>query len=256
MLYICQPGGMATCVRQWFSEFWDWRERLLRPRLRGRSRIPAGWRLGATIWTGKPSSLMSTTCGYFDSVNEQPASSYGFFGGWGLNKWLAVEGGLPRRWRIQRGRSKSRRRAQRIPESAEPFDDARLHSRLRKRQVIELPWWVSLWISNNVCAASGVYGLEGWIQLSEDLAITIGDPARRTRELRRDDDNGFAPLFGIGLADGARRRARAPRVTRCGRPAGGLPVDNIISGTLDESLDRGHFVQQSLEPVSLVWFLR
>jgi len=51
-----------------------------------------GWRLGATIGNESFQSDVDYV-GYFDSVDENRLS-YSFFGGWGLNKWLAVEVGF------------------------------------------------------------------------------------------------------------------------------------------------------------------
>ena len=63
MLYICQLGGTATCVRQWFSEFSGLRERLRRPPSRTNS--PAS----ASAGDHRPgtSSKASST---FDSVRR------------------------------------------------------------------------------------------------------------------------------------------------------------------------------------------
>lgn len=108
---------------------------------------------------------------------------YGLFGGWALNKWLAVEGGLVRGSKFS---------ADIFPDPTDNFFDE------SRTQVsgFEASAVGSFWISSRF-AVYGRAGLFGWkAEVTESFGFE-DDPANRT--LWRADDNGFDPVFGAGI---------------------------------------------------------
>ena len=132
-----------------------------------------GWRLGATI--GKEAFQSDVDyVGYFDSVDENRLS-YSFFGGWGLNKWLAVEVGYHDGGEFN---------AHLNSDGAFPNREVEQHTDIRGFEASVVGSW---WITDNfsLYGRAGIYVWKGESTFSEDLDITTEIPAVHTRDIRR-----------------------------------------------------------------------
>ena len=188
-----------------------------------------GWRLGA--WVGQESFQSDVDyVGYFDSVDENRLS-YGVFGGWGLNKWLAAEVGLH-----DGGEFNTHLRSG----GAFPSREVEMHTDLRGFEASIVGSW---WITDNfsLYGRAGIFVWKGESTFSEDLDI-YSDTPPTTRETFEDDGND--PFFGIGVQtelDGALVRIEYQMMDAGDLTAPGLEMlDNQI-----ESLN-----------LSIVWFLQ
>jgi len=144
----------------------------------------SGWRLGATIGQEEMKSQVQYR-GYFDEVDPNRLS-YSFFGGWGLNKWLAVEVGY-----------KDGGQFNTDIESNGQFPD-RLVTQHTKLNGFEGSIIGSFWFTEkfSVFGRAGMFAWKGETTFGEDLdvAVEIPEPSRETFE-----DDGTEPFFGVGF---------------------------------------------------------
>ena len=188
-----------------------------------------GWRLGASVGSEAFQSDVDYV-GYFDNVDENRLS-YSVFGGWGLNKWLAVEVGYHDGGEFN---------AHLNSDGLFPTREIEMHTDLRGFEASIVGSW---WITNDfsLYGRAGIFVWKGESTFSEDLDISSEIPPT-TRE--RFEDDGNDPFFGIGVQtelDGALVRLEYQMVDAGDLEAPGLEMlDNKL-----ESLN-----------LSIVWFLQ
>jgi OOP family OmpA-OmpF porin/outer membrane immunogenic protein len=186
-----------------------------------------GWRLGA--WVGQESFESNVDyIGYFDDVDENRLS-YGVFGGWGLNKWLAAEVGFHDGGEFN---------AHILSDGAFPTRNVEMHTDVRGFEASIVGSW---WITNDfsLYGRAGIYVWKGEATFTEDLDPSADPPA--SRETFEDDGN--EPFFGVGVQtelDGALVRLEYQMVETGDFEAPGLEM-------LDNSME-------SLN-LSIVWFI-
>jgi OmpA-OmpF porin, OOP family len=187
-----------------------------------------GWRLGG--WVGQESFQSDVDyVGYFDDVDENRLS-YGAFGGWGFNKWLAVEVGY---------HGGSDFSAHLNSDGAFPTREVEQHTDIHGFEASVVGSW---WFTNDfsLYGRAGIFVWKGESTFTEDLDSTDEFPAT-SRETFEDDGND--PFFGIGIQtemDGALVRLEYQMVDAGDLEAPGL---EMLDNTL-ESLN-----------LSIVWFL-
>ena len=187
-----------------------------------------GWRLGATIGNETFQSDVDYV-GYFDSVDENRLS-YSVFGGWGLNKWLAVEVGY---------RDGGEFNAHLNSDGAFPTREIEQHTDISGFEASVIgSWWIT---KNSACMAAPAFSSG---RVSPPFLKTWTSPRKippTTRETFEDDGND--PFFGVGVQtelDGALVRLEYQMVDAGDLDAPGLEMlDNKL-----ESLN-----------LSIVWFL-
>ena len=133
----------------------------------------SGWRVGG--WVGQESFQSDVDyVGYFDDVDENRLS-YSFFGGWGLNKWLAVEVGY---------HGGSEFNAHFNSGGAFPTREVEQHTDIRGFEASVIGSW---WITDNfsLYGRAGIFVWKGESTFTEDLDITAEIPAAITRDIRR-----------------------------------------------------------------------
>lgn len=196
----------------------------------------SGWRLGAAIGQEELQGRLQYR-GYFDDI-EPNRLSYSFMGGWGLNRYLAVEvaykdGGQFNSDIESNGLFPTRRVVQHTDING--FEGSIVGS---------------FWITDkfSVFGRAGMFAWKGETTLAEDLDIDAPtpDPSRETFE-----DDGVEPFFGIGVQtqlDGALVRLEYQMVE-----TSDFHVPNPNS-TTNNILDMVDTKMTSLN-LSLVWIL-
>ena len=187
-----------------------------------------GWRLGA--WVGNESFESDVDyLGYFDSVDENRLS-YGVFGGWGLNRYFAVEVGYHGGGEFN---------AHLMSDGLYPTREIEQHTDVQGFEAsIVGSWWFTDRFS--LYGRVGLYAWKGETTLTEDVDINSDLPAT-SRETFEDDGN--EPFFGVGVQtelDGALVRLEYQMVETGDMAAPGLEM-------LDTSMESLNF--------SIVWFL-
>ena len=144
----------------------------------------SGWRLGMAVGQEEMQARVQYR-GYFDDIDPNRLS-YSFFGGWGLNKWLAVEIGYKDGGQFNTNL-----------ESDNLFPD-RLVAQHTKLNGFEGSIVGSYWITEkfSVFGRAGMFAWKGETTLAEDLDIEVDTPAP-SRETFEDD--GVEPFFGVGV---------------------------------------------------------
>ena len=188
----------------------------------------SGWRLGA--WIGQEAFQSDVDyIGYFDDVDENRLS-YGVFGGWGLNRYLAVEVGYHDGGDFN---------AHLMSDNLFPTREVEQHTDVSGFEASVVgSWWITDKFS--LYGRAGIYVWKGETTLTEDLDVNSDLPLT-TRETFEDDGN--EPFFGVGVQtvlDGALVRVEYQMVETGDFAAPGLDmIDNKL-----ESLN-----------LSIVWFL-
>ena len=196
----------------------------------------SGWRLGMAIGQEELQARVQYR-GYFDDIDPNRLS-YSFFGGWGLNKWLAVEVGY-----------KDGGQFNAELESGGLFPTRRVaqHTKLNGFEgSIVGSYWITEKFS--VFGRAGMFAWKGETTFGEDLDTTVETPAP-SRETFEDD--GAEPFFGVGVQtqlDGALVRLEYQMVETAD-----FHVDNPNSAT--NFLDMIDTKMSSLN-LSVVWILR
>jgi hypothetical protein len=144
----------------------------------------SGWRLGMAIGQEELQGRVQYR-GYFDDV-EPNRLSYSFFGGWGLNRYLAVEvgykdGGMFNADLESNGAFPTRRVVQHTDITG--FEGSIVGS-----------YWVTEKIS--IFGRAGMFAWKGETTFAEDLDVT-SDVTPPSRE--RFEDDGVEPFFGVGF---------------------------------------------------------
>jgi OOP family OmpA-OmpF porin/outer membrane immunogenic protein len=144
----------------------------------------SGWRLGAAV--GKEQLKSDVVYrGYFEDIDPD-RMSYSFFGGWGLNRYLAVEVGY-----------KDGGQYNADIESGGAFPTRHVVQRTDIRG-FEGSVVGSYWITEKigVFGRAGMFAWKGETTFTEDLDITLAtpEPARESFE-----DDGVEPFFGVGV---------------------------------------------------------
>ncbi len=144
----------------------------------------SGFRLGVGLSQDTFESETSFL-GYFDDVDTTRAG-YNVFGGWALNKWLAVEVGY-----------KGGGTFNQILASDGIFPNSRMRVRQEVKAVegsVIGSWWVTDKFS--VFGRAGLYAWKGEIIFAEDIDTSIStDPIF----VDNFDDDGFEPILGFGV---------------------------------------------------------
>lgn len=191
----------------------------------------SGFRLGVGLSQDTFESDVSYL-GYFDDVDTTRAG-YNVFGGWALNKWLAVEVGYRDGGNFNQ-----------ILESNGVFPTSRmkLHQEVKAMEASVIgSWWVTE--KFGLFGRAGLHAWKGEVTFSEDAnTATETDPIF----IDRFDDDGFEPILGFGVQttlDGA--------LVRLEYQMGEL--DDFGSATTDPSM-----LDQKLNSLqfSIVWILR
>lgn len=156
-----------------------------------------GFRLGLAVNADALDGLYTHTVVAPSPTTESLKSErfgYGIFGGWGLNKWLAVEGGF------QMGSEFNSRPFPLFVETldTDPLTEGNefyvLHQDIKSFQASVVG---SLWISKNV----SFFGRAGFMAWQGEVTYGYGDaddPATQ-KVTDHESDDGFAPLFGAGI---------------------------------------------------------
>ena len=144
----------------------------------------SGWRLGAALGQEELQGRVQYR-GYFDDV-EPNRLSYSFFGGWGLNRYVAVEvgykdGGLFNADIESNGAFPTRRVVQHT--DIKGFEGSIVGS-----------FWIGEKFS--IYGRAGMFAWKGETTFAEDLNIAAETPAP-SRETFEDD--GAEPFFGVGV---------------------------------------------------------
>jgi OOP family OmpA-OmpF porin/outer membrane immunogenic protein len=144
----------------------------------------SGWRLGMAAGQEELQGRVQYR-GYFDDVDPNRVS-YSFFGGWGLNKWLAVEVGYKDGGKFNadlesNGGFPTRRVVQHT--AINGFEGSIVGS-----------YWIGKKFS--VFGRAGMFAWKGETTFSEDIDVATETPAP-SRETFEDD--GAEPFFGIGV---------------------------------------------------------
>ena len=188
-----------------------------------------GWRLGATVGTESFESDVDYI-GYFDHVDENRLS-YSVFGGWGLNRYLAVEVGF---------KDGGEFNAHLLSDGAFPTREVEQHTDVKGFEAsIVGSWWITDKFS--LYGRVGMFAWKGETTLSEDVDMATEIPPTTYETF---EDDGTEPFFGVGVQtvlDGALVRFEYQMVETGDFAAPGLDmIDNKM-----ESLN-----------LSIVWFLR
>lgn len=145
----------------------------------------SGFRLGMNLGSDKlESSFNSSAADGVETLNEN-RFSYGLFGGWALNKWLAAEGALNSGTEYNGNPFRSALAADGL------FMDS--HTKIKNAELTVVG---SAWIGNKFA----FFGRVGLSAYKAEERVTIGDlldPTSRTRIAS--DKTGTAPVFGVGI---------------------------------------------------------
>jgi OmpA-OmpF porin, OOP family len=147
----------------------------------------SGFRLGLNLgsdtmksdyFEGQPSDPLTPV----DSLSSD-RFGYGVFGGWALNKWVAVEAGFV---------SGSHFNSAIFPDPTDDFfDDSSVQVKGAEATVVG-----TFWLGNKFA----IFGRGGLFAWNADVTETFGfidDPTSRT--VWKTDDDGFDPVFGLGV---------------------------------------------------------
>jgi hypothetical protein len=154
-----------------------------------------GFRLQMTLGDESLEGDFNYTPVGIDSLNTH-RFGYGFGGGWALNRYLAVEANL---------RSGTTFNSDVFPDEVAAIDvlplegpNSPAYFKLRNDvKGIDVSAVGSLWIGKKF----SVFGRAGFYAWSAETSYSWGDPdaAAPNRFTDAADDNGFAPLFGVGV---------------------------------------------------------
>lgn len=183
----------------------------------------SGWRLGASIGQEKLQSDVVYR-GYFDQT-KPGRLNYSIFGGWALNKYLAVEAGYKAGGKFN-GNIQSN--------GAFPTRLVKQDTDLKSFEgSVVGAWWFTDKIS--VFGRAGVFYWKGEMTFSENLDIE--DPASVTL-FESFKDDGVEPFFGVGLQsqlDGAlvRFEYQVAETSNFTATAGNAPILQLSDNKLN-----------------------
>ena len=144
----------------------------------------SGWRLGA--WIGQEAFQSDVDyIGYFDDVDENRLS-YGVFGGWGLNRYLAVEVGYHDGGEFN---------AHLMSDNLFPTREVEQHTDVSGFEASLVgAWWITDKFS--LYGRAGMYAWKGEVKFAEDLDI---DNPTNPIGVESFEDDGTEPFFGVGV---------------------------------------------------------
>jgi hypothetical protein len=144
----------------------------------------SGWRLGAVAGQESFQSDVNWR-GYTDTTDENRLS-YGFFGGWALNRYFAVEAGYK-----QGGNFNAIIRSN----GAFPTRNIEQHIEMRGFEgSVTAAWWVT--DNFSLYGRAGMYLWKGEARFTEDLNISSPTPPPASETF---EDDGTEPFFGFGV---------------------------------------------------------
>lgn len=129
------------------------------------------------------------------TVNDSKRFGYEVFGGWALNKWIAIEGGFHSGSEFDKNVFPAFVESLDTslpPDSTDGSEYYILRQKVQSANVSAVGSW---WIGNKFA----VFGRAGFMAWRGEVAYSFGDidPEFKIQDHRR--DNGFAPLFGGGI---------------------------------------------------------
>jgi hypothetical protein len=161
----------------------------------------SGFRLGMNLSSDTlESDLFFNPVGGTEAVRNN-RFGYGLFGGWALNRWFAVEAGL-------RGGQEFNVDPFRNSWETLDVDQVASHTDIKGLDATAVG---TLWIGRKF-ALFGRAGMFAWKAEQTVSIFRAADPIAGTPDTKQTvsvDDNGFAPLFGLGIQtqlDGALMR--------------------------------------------------
>jgi hypothetical protein len=144
----------------------------------------AGWRLGMTAGQEAFDSDVNWR-GYTEPTSANRLG-YGFFGGWGLNRYFAVELGY---------KTGSNFNAALTSNGAFPTREIQMDTEMRGFEgSVTGAWWVTNEFS--VYGRAGMFAWKGEFKFAEDL--NISDPLNAIG-VESFEDDGVEPFFGVGV---------------------------------------------------------
>jgi opacity protein-like surface antigen len=181
----------------------------------------------------------------YQGLGIQPVNDnrfgYGLFGGWALNRYFAVEGGLHLGKEINSEGFNYLTAINVAPVLPDVIDDVPFFKIRNDLKSIDASVVGSLWIGNKF----SFFGRVGGMYWKGETSYSYGDPDEGIKYIDSVDDTGFAPMAGVGIQtvlDRALMRAEYQFVD-----LGDLPTASYF-GQFDNTL--------SSLSVSIVWTIR